>query len=376
MKRKERKRIKIPHVFVLLTGVILFCALLSYVVPSGIYQRKTITIGESTSTVVVPGTYEKLPKHISFKGIFIGDRADQRASTVSLLEFLTAIPRGMARVSEIIFMIFIIGGVLGIFQRTDTITAVIQALLDKFSHSGSLLTIILMTVMGIGGSTFGMGEELIPLVPIFLIVSYKLGYDRVYGMSIVYLGALIGFAAATTNPFTVQIAQNIAEVPVGSGIVFRVIFFVVIMTVTIGYVLMYGEKIKRDPSKSITAGDNHSLSELHQEKQSLKASHILIILSSALIFIVVLYSIQTKGWWLNEMSGGFLLKGWLKAKAAAEYCDVGERTLRTWLKEEALRSSRVRGTILIKVEWLDEFLKQHELKPENLDEILTDLPKG
>ena len=223
------KRYKIPHVFVLLTGVILFCTLLSYVVPSGIYLRETITIGESTRTVVIPDTYEKLPKQTSFKGVFIGDQADQKASPVSLLGFLTAIPRGMAEVADIIFMIFIIGGVLGIFQRTGAITAVIKALLDRFSNSGPLLTIILMIVIGIGGSTFGMGEELIPLVPIFLIVSYKLGYDRVYGMSIVYLGALIGFAAATTNPFTIQIAQGIAEVPLGSGILFRIIFFIVII---------------------------------------------------------------------------------------------------------------------------------------------------
>jgi excisionase family DNA binding protein len=71
------------------------------------------------------------------------------------------------------------------------------------------------------------------------------------------------------------------------------------------------------------------------------------------------------------------MKGWLKPKAAAEYADVGERTLRTWLKEEALRSSRVRGTILIRVEWLDEFLEQHELKPEMLvDNIVSEVCKN
>lgn len=303
------RSIKIPHVFVLLAGVILFCTLLSYVVPSGTYQRKTITIGETAQTVVIPDSYEKLPKHLSLKGMIIGDPTDQKACPVSLLGCLTAIPRGMLGRADIIFMLFIIGGVLGIFQRTGTITAVIQALFDRFSNSGPLLTIILMTVVGIGGSTFGMGEELIPLVPIFLIVSYKLGYDRIYGMSIVYLGALVGFAAATTNPFTVQIAQSIAEVPLGSGILFRIIFFIVIMVVAIGYVLLYGRRIKRDPSRSIIAGVHPSISETGLEKQPLKASHLLILSSSGLIFILILYAFQTKGWYLNEMSGGFLLMG-------------------------------------------------------------------
>ena len=70
------------------------------------------------------------------------------------------------------------------------------------------------------------------------------------------------------------------------------------------------------------------------------------------------------------------MRGWLKPKAAANYCDVGERTLRTWLKDEGLRSSRIRGSILIKVEWLDQFLQQHELNTERLvDNIVSDVCK-
>lgn len=309
MSSGKTRRFKIPHVFVLLSSIILFCALLTYIVPSGSYQRGTVSLGESTRTVIIPDTYNKMSKHISLKGIFLGDGSDQNASPVSLLGLITAIPRGMGKVADIIFMIFIIGGVLGVFQRTGTITAIIQSLFGRFSDSGPVLTIILMTVIGIGGSTFGMGEELIPLVPIFLMVSDKLGYDRVYGMSIVYLGALIGFAAATTNPFTVQIAQGIAEVPLGSGILFRIIFFIVIMTVTISYVLLYGKRIKKDPSKSIIAGDGHYIKEVSFERETLKASHIWIISSSAIIFILTIYAIQKMGWWLNEMSGAFLLMG-------------------------------------------------------------------
>ncbi|WP_340111436.1 YfcC family protein [Maribellus mangrovi] len=312
MSSEKSRRFKIPHVFVLLTVIIFLCSVLSYVVPSGIYQRETINIEGSSRTVVIPGTYSKLNKHISLKGIFFGESNDEGASPVSLIGFLTAIPRGMADVKDvpnIIFMLFIIGGVLGIFQRTGTITAFIQTLFERFSNSGPVLTITLMLAVGIGGSTFGMGEELIPLVPIFLMVSYKLGYDRIYGMSIIYLGALVGFAAATTNPFTVQIAQGIAEVPPGSGILFRVVFFVVIMSVTIGYVLLYGRKIRKDPSKMMIPNDDPSIADIKMEKQPLKISHILILSSSAIVFFYTIYAFQKKGWWLNDMSGAFVLMG-------------------------------------------------------------------
>ena len=309
MKLHSITQIKIPHVFVLLTGVILFSSILTYVIPSGSYQREEVSFGEMTRTILVPVTYEKLPKHISFESIVLGDKTDNKASPVSFLGFLTAIPRGMESVADIIFLIFILGGVLSILQRTGTITAVIQALLNRFSNSASMLTIVLMIIIAIGGSTIGMGEELIPLVPIFLIVSQKLGYDRIYGLALVYVAAAVGFAAATTNPFTIQIAQSIAEVPLGSGMLFRLFFFAACLFVTIIYVLRYGRKIKKDPAKSLMAGEDFSDSESQFEEQKLTASHVWIVISCVIIFTLLIYAIQAKGWWLAEMSGGFLLMG-------------------------------------------------------------------
>jgi excisionase family DNA binding protein len=70
------------------------------------------------------------------------------------------------------------------------------------------------------------------------------------------------------------------------------------------------------------------------------------------------------------------MKGWLKPKAAAEYCDIGERTLRKWLKEDGLRSSKIRGTTLIKVKWMDQFLEQRELDHGNgVDRIVSEVCK-
>ncbi len=111
-----------------------------------------------------------------------------------------------------------------------------------------------MLLMGIGGSTLGMGEEFIPLVPIFLIVAREIRCDRIYGTALVYVAGAVGFAAATTNPFTVNIAQSIAGLPLNSAIGFRLLFFVCCMTVTIVYMLRYGAKIRRDPASSYVAG--------------------------------------------------------------------------------------------------------------------------
>jgi uncharacterized ion transporter superfamily protein YfcC len=129
-----------------------------------------------------------------------------------------------------------------------------------------------------------MGEEFLPLIPVFLIVSKKLGYDRMFGVGMVWLAAEVGFAAATTNPFTVQIAQGIAEVPLNSGIGFRLIFFAVTMIVTIIFLLRYGTKVKKDPSKSYLPDDDFALEDLSFEKVDYTKRHLTIMIMGVALF--------------------------------------------------------------------------------------------
>lgn len=306
-------RVRVPHVFPLLLGVILVCALLTYVLPSGTYDRTEVRIGETTRSVVVPGTYRRLPKEVSPEGILIGRPAPDEARPTSVVGFLTAVPRGMEASADIIFLIFIVGGVFGIIQRTGTIAAILQGLLTRFAGSGRLLTIILMSVVAVGGSTLGMGEELIPLVPIFLLVSKEMGYDRIFGLALVFLAAAVGFAAATTNPFNVQIAQGIAAVPLGSGLGFRLLFFACALAVAILHVLRYGERVRRDPARSLVAGDVEGPAHAAGVSVPWRTAHLAIVAAAATIFALTLYAIQTQGWWLAELSGGFLLIGLVAA---------------------------------------------------------------
>ena len=310
------RRLRVPHVFTLLMGVILVCSIATYFLPSGEYHREDRTYGSITRTVVVPGTFEALPKQVTPRGVLIGQSDEGYARPTSILGFLTAVPRGMEGAADIIFFIFIIGGVFSILQRTGTISAVLQAMLRRFGDSGPLLTVMIMTAVAIGGSTLGMGEELIPLIPVFLIVASELGYDRIYGLALVMLAADVGFAASTTNPFTVQIAQGIAEVPIGSGMGLRLVFLVCCLALTITYVLRYGRRIRLDPSRSLVADvpAEHHVTEFQPEP--LRRAHIWIVLLSGVIFAGIIYAVQTQGWWLAEMGGGFLLMGIVAAAVA------------------------------------------------------------
>lgn len=302
-------RIKLPHVFILLTMVIFFCSLLSYFVPSGEFERKTVKVEGMTKTLVIPGTYKEIEKVYSLDNILISREIENKSVPVSLMGFLSSIPRGMEEAADIIFFIFIIGGVFGIIQKTGAIIAFIQKMLEIFKDNPNLLIIVLMVSIGIASSTLGMGEEFLPLIPLFLIVSKQLGYDRIMGVAIIWLASEIGFAAATTNPYTVQIAQNLAEIPLNSGILFRVAFFIVAMSSGIFYLLRYGKKIKSDPSNSYMAEDDFNIDDLTFENIKLTIRHKFIIVTGIILFAIIIYSVHHYGWWINEMAGAFLLLG-------------------------------------------------------------------
>jgi len=306
---ERRSRFRIPHVFVLLTLVILVCAASTWIVPSGRYDRATKVVDGRERTLLVPGTFTHLDKHYSLRGALLGDEAEDKASPVGLHGFLTAIPRGLEEAADIIFFIFIIGGTFGILQRTGVITASLERMLARLGDRGPLLTVVLMTVMAVGGSTLGMGEEFIPLIPVFLIVSKRLGYDRIYAMALVFVAAETGFAASTTNPFTVNVAQGIAEIPLSSGLTLRMFLFVCCLGTSVGYLLRYGARIKADPARSLMAGDPFDLDEGPAEGERYGRHHTAILVVCGAVFVFILYAVQRYGWWMADMAGGFFLMG-------------------------------------------------------------------
>lgn len=303
-------RIRIPHVFTLLFVTIVAAAALSWVVPSGHFERVERTAGGLTRQVVVPGSYTTLPKHLTVEGLLLSSAAPKGwASPVGLQGILTAIPRGLEQSADIVFFIFILGAVFGILQRTGVIAAGLHALVERFRDRAGLLVAMVMVLAGIGGSTLGMGEEFIPLVPVFLALSRQLGYDRLFGLAVINLASVVGFAAATTNPFTVAIAQDLAELPIGSGIGLRVALFVVSMAVTIAYLLRYGARVRANPEVSLV----RDLPEVPLPDPStippFSGRHAAILLFGACVFAGMMWGVQALGWWMADMAGAFLLIG-------------------------------------------------------------------
>jgi len=304
------KKISIPHVFIFLSYIILFCSILTYIIPSGTYQRVTKKIGHTEQTMVIPGSFKVLPKHYSLKGIILGEEVEGMASPVSILGLFSSIPKGMNQAASLIFYILIIGAVFNLISHTGTINVVMYYLMQTFKHRPDFLLFLIYFVLFCAGSFMGMGSEFIPLIPLFLLIAKEFGYDRMFGIGLFLVPTYVGWTAAMTNPFNVQIAQAVAEVPIGSGMIFRSVIFILCFIISFLFFMRYGKKVKKNHHLSLIENDPFmNLDEFKLHKEAIKRKHIFIITSALILFAMILYAVQTMGWGLIEMTGGFFTVG-------------------------------------------------------------------
>ncbi|WP_243647159.1 AbgT family transporter [Scopulibacillus darangshiensis] len=167
-----------------------------------------------------------------------------------------------------------------------------------------------MTFFSLGGAMLGLAEETIPYITIMVPLALMLGFDSMVGTAIVLLGTASGFTAAFMNPFTVGVAQGIAELPLFSGMGLRIIYWVIFTSVSIAYVMLYARKIKKSPEKSLTYNDPIDFNVVDPseiDKLTLRQKFVLTILIGTLITLA--FGVIKFGWYINEIAGLFLLMG-------------------------------------------------------------------
>ncbi len=287
----EKKGFHLPHIFIILFGIVLVCAILTWIIPAGNFDRMEVDGRE----VVVPGTWHEVD-----------------ASPVGFLTFFQSFFNGMVNAGEIVFFVFIAFASTGFIIRSGAFDGLVSFLMKIFKGNSSVIIIpIFMALFGLGSSTVGMFEEWLPFIPIFAAIFIGLGYDAVVGLAVVALGAGMGFSGATINPFTVGVAQGIAEVEYTSGAGFRVICHAVMLIVAAAIVMRYALKIKKDPTKSLVYGDDFSaiLDANTGEEKAFGIQQKLVLLDLIAGIAVVVWGVKTNGWYFAEISAIFLIMG-------------------------------------------------------------------
>lgn len=237
------KKSKIPHTYVIVFTIIVIAAMLTWIVPGGAFERHTVTVGETTREVINSESFRYLE------------------NTPQTWQIFSALFDGFEDKADIIVFILLIGGAFWIMNFSRAIDVGIYSFLNftkkiehnrllKFVGVNNIIITLIMLMFSLFGAIFGMSEETIAFVIIFVPLAIKMGYDSIVGLNLCYVAAALGFAGAMLNPFTIGIAQGLSDLPLFSGIEYRFFCWVVINIVGIGWVLRYSAKIRKDPRLS------------------------------------------------------------------------------------------------------------------------------
>ncbi|OQO52471.1 hypothetical protein BH736_09395 [Enterococcus hirae] len=210
-------------------------------------------------------------------------------------------------------LIIVVGGAFGIIMRTGAIDAGIYAFISKTRGLERLALPLLFFAFSFGGATFGMAEEVIPFSMVMVPFVIALGYDSIVAVTVTYVASQVGNATSWMSPFSVAVAQGIAGIPVLSGATFRLIMWVVITALSAGYLMIYGEKIRKNPESSLTyKSDDYFRSHLKKttdEKKAFLLGHKLILLEMLIVLVWIVWGVTQEGYYIPEIASQFFVMG-------------------------------------------------------------------
>ncbi len=291
-----KRKLKVPHTLVILFAMVILAQILTYVIPAGSFDRLENADGRLQ---VVPGSFHLTPE----------------TPALSPLASLTAIPKGFSGAHQIIFFVFIIGGAFAVLRSTGTLEAGMGALLRRWGDRPFWLVAGGTTLCAVGSSTVGFGEEYYPFVPVLVSLTLALGYDRLTAIGIVMIGYGAGFGAATINPFTTLIAQDIAGLQPASGLWYRLVLFVIFVPIGIHHVWSYAKKVRRDPAASLVADvsvpdglaiPSRENAEAMGDQAPMTATQKLILAVVGIAMVLLIYGMSMWYWGLDDMQGVFV----------------------------------------------------------------------
>jgi uncharacterized ion transporter superfamily protein YfcC len=276
-------KLRVPHTFALLFGLIVLAAVATHFIPAGSFDR----VEHEGRELVVPESYHAV-----------------EANPAGFAEVFLAFPKGLMETAHIVFYIFLIGGAFGVINATGAIEALIHGIVRACRGNGEVVIAVLVVLFSLGGATIGMAEETLVFLPALVVLSKRLGYDEITAGAIALVGAGAGFAGAFLNPFTVGVAQDIAGLPVFSGLGYRLVVWAVITAITVLYIVLWSRRRKTPPAPD----DQPSLSGAEDSPAlGLRTWLVLAVLLGALAAVIV--GATSFGWGIFELSGLFVAVG-------------------------------------------------------------------
>ncbi len=228
-----------------------------------------------------------------------------------LLAFFKSPIKGIIEAADIIFLVLIIGGLIGIMNLTGAFDAGISWLAKTLKGHEYVLIILVTILVALGGTTFGLAEETIAFYPILIPMFLAAKYDAIVPLAAIYIGSSIGTMCSTVNPFSVIIASDAAGINWTTGFTGRLVMLVLGTLICIIYILRYANKVKKDPTKSIIYSQKEQIEAMFGTSSNatgvLTTRLRLILFVFAMCFVVMIYGVSQLEWWFLEMTTVFFV---------------------------------------------------------------------
>ena len=291
---EQKKKFVMPHIYVILFVFSAVAAILTHLIPSGQYDR---VLGPEGRTTIDATSYHLIEQ-----------------TPVGIINFMTAVPRGLIDAGEVVFFTFIIGGMFMVLRKTGIIEVAVDKLARKFANNGLLLIAVLTTVFAFIATLIGTAELSLVYIPVIMPLIIALGYDSVTAASIALCGTAAGFSAGVLNPINTGLGQKLSGLPVFSGMGLRSIVLILAVTTAIFFITKYARKVKKDPTQSLVYNED---SEKRIEFKKIVGGTALTMtprqkLATYMTFIffgILVYGVIKQGWFMVEMSGLFVIMG-------------------------------------------------------------------
>jgi uncharacterized ion transporter superfamily protein YfcC len=286
---EKKIKLKFPHVFALMFMITIFMAILTWIVPAGEFTR----VKQGAITKVVAGSYH-----------FV------KAQPQGFWQIFESVAKGWQQSAVMIFMVFFVGAAITTLEQTGSIRVGLSKVVKGLKGREIYAVGIVMAIMSIGGATGVFANPVVALMPIGLMLSKALGYDEVVGFGMIYLGSYAGFNVGWGNVFTVGIAHSIAELPMFSGMAVRVLFHIVNLAMSIGFVALYIKKIKADPTQSLTYSPDKIDDEdtaVHSKDEKLTTRQMICLLIAVGSFAAIIYGSINLKWGIQHYSVVFIM---------------------------------------------------------------------
>ncbi|WDF24761.1 YfcC family protein [Fusobacterium nucleatum] len=293
-----KKKFVFPNTYVIIILMMIVAVLLTWIIPSGEFERVKDEV--SKQSIIIPGTFKYIENN-----------------PISFLQVPVYIMKGLAKASDIVFLVIIVGGAFNIIIETGMFQSFAGRLTKVFSNKEVLIIPAFSTIFALACTTMGV-NTFIGFAPIAVIIARSIGYDAIVGVSMVALGGAIGFSTGTFNPFTTGVAQSIAGLPIFSGVGYRFICLVVFLIVTNIYIIWYAKKVKANPEASVVyemEQENKKVEVSEKQHDKIEGRHYLVLLIVIACFVLLVYGSQNWKWKLQENAAMFLWMGVLSGFA-------------------------------------------------------------